>query len=95
MSIVPIVHLYEQIWQSVKNTQICDNFHNKAGRQLQFTPEVTLIGTHIVSKLQPNPTIIAQVINTFVHGNSFQDHFLSRPLCAKLYIWYFFQDHYI
>ena len=70
-----------------------DNSHNKAGRQLQFISEVTLIGAHIMSKLQPNPTIIARVIANFVHSNIFQDHFLSRPLCAKLYqnsaIWQF------
>ena len=40
---------------------------------------------HIVSKFQPNPTIITKVIDNFVHGNFFQDHpflstFLSRPL---------------
>ena len=76
----------------LKTHIICDNSHNKAGRQQQFTPEVTLIGTQIVSKFQPNPTIIAKVTNNFVHGNFFQDHcgvncikikpydtFLSRP----------------
>ena len=60
---------------------------------MQFTPEVTLIGAHILPKLQQNPTIIARIITNFVHSNIFQDHFLSRPLCAKLYpnsaIWQF------
>ena len=60
----------------LKTHIIHDNSHNKAGRQQRFTPEVTLIGTHIVS----NPTIIVKVINNFVHSNFFQDHFLSRPL---------------
>ena len=59
---------------------------------IRLVPEVTLIGTHIVSKFQPNPTIIAKVIDNFVHSNFFQDHcvvncikiqpygtFLSRP----------------
>ena len=35
-----------------------DNSGNNIGRQVQFTPEVTPIGPHIVFKLQPNPTII-------------------------------------
>ena len=69
----------------LKTHTILDNFYNKGGRQLQFTPEVTLIGAHIVSKLQPNPPIISKVIDNLVHGNFFQDHFLSRPLCCKLY----------
>ena len=69
----------------LKTHIIRNNYHNKAGRQQQFTPEVTVIGTHIVSTFQPNPTIIAKVIDNFVHGNFFQDHLLSRPLCAKLY----------
>ena len=69
----------------LKTHIIHDNSHNKAGRQQQSAPEVTLIGTHIVSKFQPNPTIIAKVNDNFVHGNFFQDHSLSRPLCAKLY----------
>ena len=69
----------------LKTHIIHNNSHNKAVRQSQFTPEVTLIGTHIMSKFQPNPTITAKVINNFIHGNFFQDHFLLRPLCAKLY----------
>ena len=69
----------------LKTHTIHDNSHNKAGRQQQFTPEVTLIDTHIVSKFQPNPTIIAKVVDNFVHGNFFQDHFLSRPLDSKLH----------
>ena len=77
----------------LKTHKTCNNFHNQDGRQLQFTPEVTLIGAHIVSKLQTNPTIIAKVIDNFVHSNFFQDHFLSIPLCCKLYqnqaIWQF------
>ena len=68
----------------LKTHIICDNSHNKAGEQQQFTPEVTLIGTHIVSKFQPNPTNMAKVIDNFVHSNFFQDHFLSRPLCSKM-----------
>ena len=55
----------------LKTDIICDNSHNKAGGQQQFTPEVTLIGTHIVSKFHPNPTIIAKVIDNFVHSNFF------------------------
>ena len=69
----------------LKTHTILNNSHNKSSRQLQFTSEVTLIGAHIVSKLQPIPPIIYKVINNFVHGNFFQDHFLSRPLCCKLY----------
>ena len=69
----------------LKQHKIHNNSHNKADRQLQFTSEVTLIGTHIVSKLQPIPTIIAKIIANFVHSNFFQDHFLSRPLHGKVY----------
>ena len=69
----------------LKTHTIHNNSHNKAARQLQFTSEVTLIGIYIVSKFQPNPSIIAKVIDNFVHGNFFQDHFLSRPLCNKLH----------
>ena len=68
----------------LKTHIIHDNSHNKTGGQQQFTPEVTLIGTHTVSKFQPNPPIIDKVIDNFVHSNFFQDHFLSRPLCSKL-----------
>ena len=79
MSIVPIVHPYKQIWQSVKNT------HN-----LWLTPtirlvgncnshqEVNLIGIHIVSKFQPNPTIITKFINNFCTRQ-----LLSRPFPFK------------
>ena len=69
----------------LKTHTIHNNSHNKAGRQLQFTSEVTLIGTHIVSKFQPNPTIIAKVIEHFVHSSFFQDHFHSRPLYFSLF----------
>ena len=82
---MPTVHLYEQSWQSVKNKHICDNSHNKAGGQQQFTPEVTLIGTHIVSKFQSNLTIIAKVIDSFVHGNFFQDHCVANWIKIKPY----------
>ena len=85
------MHPYEQIWQSVKNT-IHDNSHNKDGRQLQFTPEVTFIGIHIVSKFQPNPSIIANVIDNFVHGNFFQDHCVVNCIKIKSYS-NSFQDH--
>ena len=78
--------LCEQIWQSVKNTlKLHDNSNNKIGRQFKFTSEVTLIGPHIVSKFQPNPTIIAKVIHHFVHGSFFQDHPHTIPLCVKLH----------
>ena len=73
----------------LKTHSIHDNSHNKADRQLQFTSEVTLIGTHIVSKFQPNLTIISKFIDHFVHGNFFQDHFHSGPLCGKLHLNYF------
>ena len=71
---------------------ICDNSHNKAGRQLQFTSEVILIGIHIVSKFQPNPSIITKVIDNFVHGNFFQDHCVANNIKIKSYN-NFFQDH--
>ena len=92
----------------LKTHKTCDNSHNKDGRQLQFTPEVTLISAHIVSKLQPNQTIIAKVIDNFVHHNFFQDHcvvnctkikpygeLLSRPSIWSTFrsYFYFFQDH--
>ena len=69
----------------LKTHSHCDNSHNRVGRQLQFTSEVTLIGTHIVSKFQPNPTIIAKVIHHFVHSSFFQDHLHPIPLCGKLH----------
>ena len=80
----------------LKTHTICDNSHNKAGRQLQFTSEVTLIGIHIVSKFQPNPTIIAKVINNFVHSNFFQDFFQDHCVanCIEIKSYEnFFQDH--
>ena len=40
-----IVILYEQIWQSVKNTQKHGNFHNNSDRTLTLTPEVISIGS--------------------------------------------------
>ena len=46
----PIVATYEQIWLSVKIHKKHGNFHNKSGSPLKLTPEVTPIGTHIVSK---------------------------------------------
>ena len=76
----------------LKTHTICDNSLNKAGRQLQFTSEVTLIGIHIVSKFQPNPTIITKVIDNFVHGNFFQDHCVANCIKIKSYD-NFFQDH--
>ena len=62
-----------------------DNSNNKIGRQFKFISEVTLIGPHIVSKFQPNPTIIAKVIHHFVHSSFFQDHPHTIPLCVKLH----------
>ena len=41
-----------------------------------------------MSQFQPNPTIIAKVIDHFVNSN-FQDHFHSGPLCGKLHLNYF------
>ena len=64
----------------LKTHKTHNNSHNKDGKQLQFTPEVTLIGAHIVSKFQPNPTIIAEVIATFVHSNFFQDTFPFKTM---------------
>ena len=66
----------------LKTHTIRNNSHNKAGRQLQFTSEVTLIGAHIVSKFQPNPTIIVQVIDHFV-----QRQLLSRPSPFNTIVW--------
>ena len=81
MPTVPIVHpCMSKSGKVLKTHTIHDNSHNMAGRQQQFTPEVTLIGTHIVSKFQPNPTTIAKVINNFVHGNFFQDHFPFKTI---------------
>ena len=68
-----------------KKHTIHNNSHHKAGRQQQLTPEVTLICTHIVSKFQPNPTIIAKVINNLVHRNFFQDHCLVSCIKIKPY----------
>ena len=76
----------------LKTCKTCNNFHNKNSRQLQSTQEVTLIGAHIVSKLQLNPTIIAKVIDNFVHGNFFQDHCIVN--CTKIKPYgSSFQDH--
>ena len=81
-----------------KTHTILNNFHNKGGRQLQFTPEVTLIGAHIVSKFQPNPPIISKVIHTLLYMAtsfktiSFQDHCVVNCIKIKLY-GSFFQDH--
>ena len=69
----------------LKTHSNCDNSNNKIGRQFKFTSEVTLIRPHIVSKFQPNPTIIAKVIHHFVHGSFFQDHPHTIPLCSKLH----------
>ena len=76
----------------LKTHTIHDNSHNKAGRQLQFTSEVTLIGIHTVSKFQPNPTIIVKVIDSFVHSSFFQDHCVANCIKIKSYE-NFFQDH--
>ena len=76
----------------LKTHTICNNSHNKADRQEQFTPEMTLIGIHIVSKFQPNPSIIAKVIDTFVYSNFFQDHCVVICIKIKPYS-NFFQDH--
>ena len=62
-----------------------DNSNNNIGRLFKFTPEVTLIGPHIVSKFQPNPSIFGKVIHHFVHGSFFQDHPHRVPLCVKLH----------
>ena len=71
-----------------------DNSNNKIGRQFKFTSEVTPTGPHIVSKLQPNPTIFGKVIHHFCTWQ-----LLSRPSpvgttmghCIKIQ---FFQDHF-
>ena len=82
----------------LKTHTIHDNSHNKAGRQLQFISEVTLIGTHIVSKFQPNPTIIATVMDHFgtqaasFKTISFQDHCVANCIEINSYK-DFFQDH--
>ena len=62
-----------------------DNSNNKIARQFKFTSEVTLIGPRIVSKFQPNPTIIGKVIHHFVHSSFFQDHSHRISLCVKLH----------
>ena len=59
-----------------------DNSNNTIGRQFKFTSEVTLLGPHIVSNVQPNPTIIGKVIHHFVHGSFFQDHPRQVPPCV-------------
>ena len=59
-----------------------DNSNNNIGRLFKFTSEVTLIGPHIVSKFQPNPSIFGKVIHHFVHGSFFQDHPHRVPLCV-------------
>ena len=59
-----------------------DNSNNNSGRLFKFTSEVTLIGPHIVSKFQPNPSIFGKVIHHFVHGSFFQDHPHRVPLCV-------------
>ena len=82
-----------------------DNSNNKIGRLFKFTSEVTLIGPHIVSKFQPNPTIFGKVIHHFVHSSFFQDHPHRVPLCVnciKIHPYEFlsrpfgfFQDHFL
>ena len=62
-----------------------DNSNNNSGRLFKFTPEVTLIRPHIVSKSQLNPSIFGKVIHHFVHGSFFQDHPHRVPLCVKLH----------
>ena len=96
VSFVSIVHPCEQIDRVLKTHSNCDNSNNTIGRQLKFTSEVTLIGPHIVSKFQPNPTIFGKVIHHFVHGSFFQDHPQRAParVIASKSIWYFFQDHF-
>ena len=69
----------------LKTHKTCGNSYNKAGRQQQFTLEVTLIGTHIMSKFWSKPTIIAKVINNFVHSSFFQDHCLVNCIKIKPY----------
>ena len=59
-----------------------NNSNNTIGRQFKFTSEMTLIGPHIVSKFQPNPTIIGKVIHHFVHSSFFQDHPQWAPPCV-------------
>ena len=66
----------------LKTHSNCDNSNNNSGRLFKFTSEVTLIGLHIVSKFQPNPSIFGKVIHHFVHSSFFQDHPHRVPLCV-------------
>ena len=45
-----IVATYEQIGEVLNTHKKHDNFHNKGSRTLTLTPEVTLIGAHIVPR---------------------------------------------
>ena len=60
------------------------NFCNRGVSWLQLIPEVTLVGTHIVSKFQLCTPIISKVIANSVHSNSFQDHLISGLLYFDL-----------
>ena len=92
VSIVPIVPHVSKSGRVLKTHTIHNNSHNKAGRQLQFTTEVTLIDIHIVSKFQLDLTIITQVIDNFVHSNFFQDHCVVNCIKIKPHK-NSFQDH--
>ena len=69
---------------------ICNNSHNKPGRHKQFTPEVTLIGTHIVSKfsqiqpLLPKLSTILYMATSF-KTISFQEHCVVNCIKIKPY----------
>ena len=77
--LVPIVHRMSKHWASVTNTQTTGNPHNTAGRQLKFTPEVALKGTHSAVKFNCQIHPLLQGINHFIHDN----HPHSVPLCGK------------
>ena len=68
-----------------------DNSGNNIGRQVQSTSEVTHIGPHIAFKLQPNPTVIDQVIHHPVHCKAIsririQIQSSIRPHCELFHI---------
>ena len=79
-----IVAIYEQIWPGVKNTQKSSNSHNRSSNPLKLTPEITTIGTHIVSKCQLCTPSISKFITKRVLINFFQDHLILRPLYTNL-----------
>ena len=60
------------------------NFHNRGSSLLKLTPEMTTIGTHIVSKYQSCTSNISKVIAKRVLIKSFQDHLILRPLYISL-----------